>query len=91
MSHAIELPDDLYLAVAEYAAQHGLTPEEVIRVWATAAGQENAIVSPARIDDVAFDPWAGLRSTTELVSADSLDRHDTYLAQEALGNHESNG
>lgn len=93
MSHAVELPDDLYRMLAAYAAQHDQTLEETIRTWADAASRgSGGHPSPslsgekdvARVENPAFDPWAGFRGTAVLLSPDSLDQHDAYLAQEAL-------
>ena len=37
MSHALHLPDEVYEAIAAYAAEHGQTPEEVVSAWAKSA------------------------------------------------------
>lgn len=34
------------------------------------------------------DSWAGFYGITELLSPDSLDRHDFYLAEEYMNDHE---
>lgn len=86
MSHVIELSDEVYKAIEAYAAKHKQTPEEVIQAWAKAASTgETATGHEAgeheRVNDPAYDPWAGFRGVTELLSEDSLDRHDAYLAQ----------
>lgn len=95
MSHEIKLSDDVYNAVQGFAAQYQLTPEEVIRVWAQAASSSTGGATPGhaagednRVDNPAHDPWAGYRGMTTLLSEDSLDRHDVYLAQEHTNEHE---
>ena len=35
MSHALQIPDEVYQAIKEYAATRGQTPEEAVAAWAT--------------------------------------------------------
>lgn len=101
MSHTISIPDELYHAIEEYAARRGETAEAAVLAWAeqlarfTASapsmpesGPENGLEVPSRVDNPRFDPWAGFRGVAEAKSADSVDRHDSYLAEDAFATHE---
>jgi hypothetical protein len=46
MSHTIQVPDEVYEAIAAYAQKHGQTPEEAISAWAADVRQHEA--PPAR-------------------------------------------
>ena len=39
MSQALQIPDEVYEAIKEYAAQRGQTPEEAVVSWATSLRQ----------------------------------------------------
>jgi hypothetical protein len=96
MSHVIELPDDLYRAIERYAAEHGETAEAVIIALAQSVAAQAGPAKPTGeqpaengIDDPTRDPWAGFRGITTMLSPDSLERHDAYLAEEYTKRHES--
>lgn len=95
MSHIITIPDELYRAIEEYAARRGETAEAAVLAWAEQLAQSPASATPTevsdasgRVDDPRFDPWAGFRGVAQAKSADSVDRHDQYLAEDALATHE---
>jgi hypothetical protein len=95
MSHTITIPDELYRAIEEFAARHGETAEAAILAWAESLVRSGTGTTPmansepaSRVDDPRYDPWAGFRGATEAMSADSVDRHDVYLAEDYLANHE---
>ncbi|MBF6591702.1 MAG: hypothetical protein IVW57_14420 [Ktedonobacterales bacterium] len=70
MSHTIQLPDEVYEAIAAYAAQHGQTPETAIQAWATTIRATLVEGAPTTSQDAttdpvnhpAYDPWAGFRA-----------------------------
>jgi hypothetical protein len=96
MSHAVLIPDELYRMIEEYAARRGESAEAAILAWAESlreqqseATAETAPTEAAsdRINDPEHDPWAGFRGIAEVRSADSIDRHDAYLAEEYTATH----
>jgi hypothetical protein len=88
MSHAFQVPDDLYSEIAAYAAQRGQTPDALLmalvtggvellkRVESTASTQSSQY-DPAR-DPLA--PFIGAFDTGE--DAGWIEQHDTYFAGE---------
>lgn len=86
MSHTIEISDDIYQILANRAAREGKTPETLVREWATSLVEPNEAASDARgeqrVNDPRYDPWAGFRNATTALSADSIDNHDAYLAED---------
>ena len=89
MSHVIELPDNIYHTLKDYATKHGQTPESLVSAWVESIGEQagdtqntEQPASNENAADTSRDPWAGFYGITELLSPDSLDRHDYYLAQE---------
>ncbi len=91
MSHLVPIPDDLYARIAAYAARQGQSPEEFVVATAIEAIDEGALVAPAEVVvegyDPADDPLANFSGKFELLSADSIERHDYYLAGEAIDPH----
>jgi hypothetical protein len=95
MSHAVLIPDELYRAIEAYAARRGESAEAAILAWAEslreqrseATGETVPTEASGRIDDPQHDPWAGFRGIAEARSADSIDRHDAYLAEEYTATH----
>ena len=92
MNHTIQLPEAVYQTIAAYAARHGQTPEEAIASWAghienlPGGGAPPPAKGGAeeRVNNPAFDPWAGFRGITTALSPDSVERHDAYIAEESL-------
>lgn len=89
MSHAVTVPDELYRAIEDYATRRGESAEAVILAWAESLKQRSDATTESppsevssRVNNPTYDPWAGFRGIAEGRSADSIDRHDTYLAQE---------
>ncbi len=90
MAHPVSIPDDLYAQVAELAAQRGETPEEVIQAATEAWVQAQHTASKKEVVpgyDPSMDPLAPFAGAFELISPDSLDRHDLYIGQEAMDPH----
>ena len=85
MSQALQIPDEVYQAIQEYAAIRGQTPEEAVAAWVSSLTPQADANSPDAdrlIDDPNHDPWPGFRGTATALSPDSIDRHDAYLAEE---------
>ncbi|HET9979451.1 MAG TPA: hypothetical protein VFQ32_03340 [Ktedonobacterales bacterium] len=96
MSQAIMLPDDLYRALAAYAAQRRQTPEEAIaalvrnlpaeehpptsRVNSAESTQNDSEAPSTRFDD----PWQGFYGAFESNHPDLSERHDYYMGQKSL-------
>lgn len=94
MSHTIEVSDDIYRALMQRAAREGKTLEMLIQEWATSITEQkpttaSTVLPDPRVDHPQYDPWAGFRNATTALTADSVDRHDAYLAQETVDGHES--
>lgn len=92
MTHTLELPEEIYQALTEEAARRGQSPQALIQAWVATLHAETttpAAKDEQRVNNPQFDPWAGFRNATTALSPDSLDRHDEYLANEAVNSHES--
>lgn len=91
MNHVIQLPDDVYQAIKDYAAQHAETPETAIRHWAESLRQqtpEDQLEPSADITyDPADDPLAEFLGKGELTEPDAILRHDEVIAEEAFDAH----
>lgn len=88
MSHVIALPDDIYQAIAAYAAQSGQSPEAFILAWAAEIKEKvNAFpgFKPSELEptyDPKDDPLAEFLGIGEITSPDAIDRHDEAFAEE---------
>jgi hypothetical protein len=103
MSQAIMLPDDLYRALAAYAAQRRQTPEEALAALVRSLpAEEHALTSStngtastqngSETASTAFDdPWQGFYGAFESEHPDLAERHDYYIGQEALDPHDDRG
>ena len=99
MSQSIALPDDLYRALAVYAAGQHQTPEEALAALVRslqlsaddASGTPSSQTSPGNAPDTFADPWQGFYDAFESEYPDLVERHDYYLGQEALDQHEDEG
>lgn len=99
MSQAIMLPDDLYRALAAYAAQRRQTPEEALAALVRSLpAQERPPTSdtnsaePTENDSEATstgfeDPWQGFYGAFESDHPDLRERHDYYMGQKSLHPH----
>src|SRR5690348_11913360 len=96
MSQAIMLPDDLYRALAAYAAQRKQTPEEALAALVRslpsdeqdATGNMDSAESARNGSESAHassdDPWQGFYGAFESEHPDLAERHDYYIGQESL-------
>lgn len=85
MSHVIQLPDDVYEAIRDYAAQREETPETTIRRWAESLreqpSQAQSDQSAESAYDPADDPLAAFLGTGALMEPDAIRRHDDVFAE----------
>lgn len=84
MSHAINLPDELYDQIAEVARREGTRPEEIAEQWLRDAIERSLDTPSAQEYDPARDPLMGLAGIISSGDPGWPERHDEYLAQ-ALG------
>jgi hypothetical protein len=103
MSQAIMLPDDLYQALAAYAAQRRQTPEEALaalvrglpaneRPPTDSTNHTEPVPNASETIPAAFDdPWQGFYGAFESRHPDLAERHDYYIGQEALNPHNDEG
>ena len=103
MSQAIMLPDDLYRALAAYAAQRRQTPEEALAALirslpaeecAPTSGTNSAesTQNDSEATSTGFDdPWQGFYGAFESEHPDLAERHDYYIGQESLNPHDDEG
>lgn len=96
MSHTVQIPDELYAALASYAAQQGATPDAVILAWMREIKdrQEGPAETPEQpmdmsglIYDSANDPLAEFLGAFEADVPDLVRRHDDYLGEAYGDNH----
>src|SRR5690348_152572 len=103
MSQAIMLPDDLYRALAEYAAQRRQTLEEALAALVrslpaeehppmsgTTSAESTRNGSEATSTEL-DDPWQGFYGAFEPEHPDLAERHDYYISQESLNPHDDEG
>lgn len=103
MSQAVMLPDDLYRALATYAAQRRQTPEEALAALvrslsvgehqsAESANGTESTRSGSEATSTGFDdPWQGFYGAFESMHPDLAERHDYYIGQESLNPHDDEG
>jgi hypothetical protein len=103
MSQAVMLPDDLYRALAAYAAQRRQTPEEALAALVRSlsvdehqsADSTNGTESTRNGSEATStgfdDPWQGFYGAFESTHPDLAERHDYYIGQEALNPHDDEG
>lgn len=89
MSHTIQLPDEVYEAIAAYASRHSQTAEEAISAWAAnVSRQPRTEVIEGYIYDPAEDSLAEFLGKGELTDPTAIRRHDEVIAEEALDAHD---
>jgi len=101
MSHAFQIPDDLYTKLAMYAAQRNQTPENLFLAWAreVTQKQEESRTSvpsePKNVDQSEQDkseedlqsPLFQIAGMFAINDPGWADKHDQYLAEAYLENH----
>ena len=95
MSHVFKVPDDLYTKLAAYAAQHNQTAETLFLSWARSVAhtlEESTTSSRAELEsseqaseeESLKSPLLQIAGMFAIDELDWADKHDTYLATEAL-------
>jgi hypothetical protein len=68
---SLDIPDELYQALQDFASRDGKTPEDVSVAWLT-----------AMMECIANDPLMKLAGTLDSGVPDLAERHDEYLGQQ---------
>ena len=82
MSHAIQVPDDLYAKICAYAQRQGHDPNAVIMAWLKLAGEQAPSVAthvPRRLELGDSDPLAELAGIINIADASAGGAHDAYF------------
>lgn len=89
MSHAFQIPDDIYTELAAYAAQHGQTPEALLMsLLKEGVEQLKQTDSMAVVHNVSYnpahDPLAPFVGAFDSGNDDPgwIEQHDKYFADE---------
>lgn len=88
MSHAINLPDELFEQIAEVARREGSQPETIAEQWLRAAVQQSAEARSGNAYDPSRDPLMRLAGIISSGDPSWGERHDEYLAQAYQDAHE---
>jgi hypothetical protein len=88
MSHAINLPDDLFEQIEEIARQQGSKPEAIAQQWLRAAILRSNEAPRDHEYDPSRDPLMRLAGSISSGDPSWGERHDEYLAQAYQVSHE---
>ena len=89
MSHAINVPDELFEQIAEVARRKGSQPETIAEQWLRAAIQQSVQATSREEYDSSTDPLMRLAGIIRSGDPTWGERHDEYLAQAYRETHES--
>ena len=89
MSHSVEVPDDLYRKIAQYAAEHHEEPEALIVSWVADAVRRAESPDSSQVSGLSPDePLALLAGIINVPDADAGDHHDMYFGADELNGDE---
>ncbi len=80
MSHIVEVPDELYRKIEQYAVKHQREPEAVIVSWVADAIRRAEVAESAPASGLSPDePLVLLAGIVNVPDPDAGDHHDMYF------------
>jgi len=89
MSHIVEVPDELYRKIEQYAVKHQRKPEAVIVSWVADAISRAEVAESGPASGLSPDePLALLAGIINVPDADAGDHHNRYFGADELNGDE---
>ena len=85
MSQPIQVPDELYAAIAEYARQRGGQPDAIINTWLREAVEQakaSAAAATHQEQGTSQDQLTLLAGMINVPDPDAGDHHDAYFGSD---------
>lgn len=90
MSHALNVPDELYSKFAEYAAERGQTADELLLAYMRGLVEISQSGRASEAIVITEDPLAPFIGAFTFGVGDLAENHDQYLAQSPADSRDAN-